>query len=312
MLPPDGQITIRDEHGAAELDELANVKNVRQVSRATRALAGLTSEAFAAPGGFPIIVGGDHSLAIGSVSAALDAAGEDPDQPGVSRLGVVWIDAHADINSRLTSPSGNLHGMPLSLLLGIDDTHRLPAFRDWVRPAANHVVAEGSEDADGYVSRLRLDPSRLCFIGLRDVDAGERRLLRDHNITSFSMHQVDKLGIGTILNLILTQLGPTTPLHLSFDIDSLSPEYAPSTGTRVKGGLSLREGLFSVRTLGVSGRLQSMDIVEVNPSIGRPHQVASTAAAAVAVTAQAVEAVGSVQRGGGGREVEGERGRERE
>jgi arginase len=132
---------------------------------------------------------------------------------------VIWIDAHADINTAATTDSGNLHGMPVSLLLGVSGNEELQANFSWLNNAPF----------------VRLAASRLVYIGLRDVDEGEKKVLKDHGIKGFSMHHVDKYGIGKVVEMALDYVNPNRdlPIHLSFDVDALDPSVAPSTGTPV-------------------------------------------------------------------------------
>ncbi|KAJ7864838.1 hypothetical protein B0H14DRAFT_2735855 [Mycena olivaceomarginata] len=167
---------------------------------------------------------------------------------------VIWIDAHADINTLESTDSGNIHGMPVSFLLGIGS--KIPEF-GWVKPL--------------------LKPERLVYIGLRDVDAGEKRILKENNIKAFSMHEVDKYGIGKVVELALDHVNPERklPIHLSFDVDALDPSVAPSTGTPVRGGLTFREGHYICEaiwedwTFGRSG-------FNVNPSLADAASVKQT------------------------------------
>lgn len=126
---------------------------------------------------------------------------------------VIWVDAHADINTPETTESGNIHGMPVAFLLGLGEP--VPEF-SWIKPI--------------------LTPQRIVYIGLRDVDAGEKRILREHGIKAFSMHEVDKYGIGRVVEMALDHVNPSRdkPIHLSFDVDALDPTVAPSTGTPVR------------------------------------------------------------------------------
>jgi arginase len=113
-----------------------------------------------------------------------------------------------------------------------------------------------------------LDPSRIVYVGLRDVDSAEKKLIKEHGIKAFSMHEVDRYGIGKVMEMVLDYLGPGCPLHLSFDVDALDPSVAPATGTPVRGGLTFREGHFLCESVYETGRLVSLDIMEVNPSLG--------------------------------------------
>lgn len=159
---------------------------------------------------------------------------------------VIWVDAHADINTPLTTDSGNLHGCPISFLLGLKGCD-IPPFNVWLEPC--------------------LAPQDLVYIGLRDIDNGEKQILRDLGIKVFSMHDVDKYGIGRVMDMVLAHVGATRPIHLSFDVDALDPSVAPSTGTPVRGGLTFREGHFICEAIAETGNLVGLDIVEVNPDL---------------------------------------------
>eukprot|EP01147_Barroeca_monosierra_P010145 gene10145-2309_t len=187
-------------------------------------------------GRFVLTLGGDHSISTGTLAGALSTR---PD------VGVLWIDAHADINTPETSPSGNMHGMPLGLVSGLCDVTHIPGMA-WLKD----------------VPKLNLD--NLVYIGLRDLDMGERTLLRNRNIKTFTMYHVDKYGIGKVMEMALDHFGQR-PIHLSYDIDACDPIIAPSTGTAVRGGLSFREAHFVAEAAAESCNLVSMDLVEVNP-----------------------------------------------
>ncbi len=189
---------------------------------------------------FSLTLGGDHSVAIGSIGGALMAR---------PNLGVIWVDAHGDFNTPETSPSGNIHGMPLSFLTGLMKKYALPGF-DWLR---NH-----------------LSPNQLVLIGIRSIDSEERELMKSWGVNVFSMTEVDRYGIGGVMERtlgILHRDGPR-PLHLSYDIDSVDPHFAPSTGTRVRGGLNYREAHYIAESVAETGMLTGMDLVEINPRLG--------------------------------------------
>lgn len=180
-----------------------------------------------------IFLGGDHSISIGTVA-------------GVTRhspIGLIWIDAHADINTPETTPSGNIHGMSMATLLGDGPTD---------------LVNIGYEGA-------KVRPEQIVMIGLRDIDPGERGKLRQNGITVFTMRQIDELGMATVLRLTLERLRQYPYLHVSLDLDGLDPEVAPGVGTPVPGGLSYREAHLSMEILADSGKVRSLDIVEINP-----------------------------------------------
>ncbi|CEL07297.1 Putative Arginase [Aspergillus calidoustus] len=215
----------------------------RAVSAVTETLSRQTYE-HSREGKFTLTLGGDHSIAIGSISGIARATRERLGR----EIGVIWVDAHADINIPEMSPSGNIHGMPMAFLTGLAKEEKKDIF-GWLQE--NHLV------------NLR----KLVYIGLRDVDRGEKKLLREHGIKAFSMHDVDRHGIGRVVEMALAHIGNDTPIHLSFDVDALDPQYAPSTGTPVRGGLTLREGDFICECVHETGNLISMDLVEVNPSL---------------------------------------------
>lgn len=212
------------------------LKNPRLVSRVTEAVSQVVGS-HAKNGSLPITLGGDHSLALGTVSGTLST------YPNAC---VIWIDAHADINTTETTDTGNIHGMPVSFLLGIGS--KIPDFA-WVKPL--------------------LRPDRIVYIGLRDVDVGEKQILRKNNIKAFSMHEVDKYGIGKVVDMALDHVNPRRdrPIHLSFDVDALDPSVAPSTGTPVRGGLTFREGHYICEAIAETGLLVALDLMEVNPSL---------------------------------------------
>lgn len=192
-----------------------------------------------------VTIGGDHSLALGTIYGTSRV---------YSEYCVVWIDAHADINTPETTQSGNIHGMPLSWLCGMT-SNKIEGF-EWIddKPA--------------------LPKHRLVYIGLRDLDAGEKKLLKDHNIKAYSMHQVDRYGIGQVVQMALDHVNPSRnlPIHLSFDVDALDPSVAPSTGTPVRGGLTFREGHYICEAIWETGLLVAMDLMEVNPTLGDASQ----------------------------------------
>ncbi|KAK7040911.1 Arginase, catabolizes arginine to ornithine and urea [Paramarasmius palmivorus] len=246
------------EEITAESDPpIGKLKNPRFVSRVCESVAQVVGE-HAKKGELPVTLGGDHSLAMGTISGTLATH---PDAC------VVWIDAHADINTPETTESGNIHGMPVSFLLGI--AGKVPEY-DWVKPA--------------------LKANRLVYIGLRDVDSGEKRILKENNIKAFSMHEVDKYGIGKVVEMALDHVNPNRdlPIHLSFDVDALDPSVAPSTGTPVRGGLTFREGHYICEAIWETGLLVALDIMEVNPSLQDEASVKQTVAVGCSLTRAAL------------------------
>ncbi len=189
-------------------------------------------------GGLPIFLGGDHSIAAGTIAgvgAHFRERGE--------RVGVIWFDAHADMNTPDSSPSGNVHGMPLSSLLGYGD------------PGMTSI-------GGGKV----ISPEHVAIIGARDVDDNEKRIVAESGVTVFSMKEIDMLGMAEVTRRAIEIAGSETAgIHLSFDIDGLDPMVAPGVGTPVRGGISFREAHLFMEILADSGLLVAMDVVELNP-----------------------------------------------
>lgn len=216
-----------------------NIKFPKELGEACEELAMLTQKSNDQKE-FTLTIGGDHSIAIGSIGGAL-----------LSRpnLGVIWVDAHGDFNTPETSPSGNIHGMPLSFLSGMMKRYSLPSF-DWLK---NHLSSD-----------------QLVLVGIRSIDEEERIIMKRWGVHVFSMTEIDRLGIGKVMEEVMNILfknGPR-PIHLSYDIDAVDPHFAPSTGTRVRGGLNYREAHYIAEAAAESGALVGMDLVEINPHLG--------------------------------------------
>mmetsp|Transcript_39646 Transcript_39646/g.71402 ORF Transcript_39646/g.71402 Transcript_39646/m.71402 type:complete len:385 (-) Transcript_39646:716-1870(-) len=223
-----------------------NAKHSLEVGSGTKVLADLV-ESKLKLGRFPLILGGDHSIGIGSLAGILRAKPE---------TGVIWVDAHADLNIPSVSESGNMHGMSLGLMMKelMPDRSVIPGF-EWME--------EGT-------SSPFLPPDSLVYVGLRDVDKAERHFIRQLGIKTFTMYEIDHLGIGRVMDLALEHLlkkNPDRPLHLSYDIDAVDPLHAPATGTAVRGGLTWREAHFVAECVVKSGALASAEIVEVNATL---------------------------------------------
>lgn len=213
----------------------ASAKYLSVINSVCNDLAAIVKDAVQA-GGLPIVLGGDHSIAVGTLDGLTRARGEPP--------GLVWIDAHADINSPDSSPTGNVHGMPLYFAL-----------------------------RKGFA-----DPARTVQIGLRDVDQNEKELLREFGVKTYTMTDVDKLGMVSVMNQARSIAGVRgKPIHVSFDMDAIDPSEAPGTGTPVKGGLSYRESHLVMEMLYESGQLGSIEIVEINPILDHRNQTATLA-----------------------------------
>ena len=207
-------------------------------------------QAEAAAGRFVLTLGGDHSIAMGTVAGML----QHYHKLGQRGPGIVWVDAHADINDPSTSPSGNIHGMPLSFLMKLFETSAVPGC-EWLSD----------------IPRLARD--QIVYVGLREVDAGEKAAIKNLGLKAYTMKEVDALGIGNVMREALQHLNTAgyQNLHLSYDIDGVDPVLAPATGTRVPGGLSYREAHYIAEACADSGKLRSMDMVEINPDLANEH-----------------------------------------
>ena len=196
----------------------------------------------------PITLGGDHSLAAGSVGASADFAAR-RGRP----IGLIWIDAHGDMNTPATTRSGNVHGMPLAALLGYEPTE---------------LAAIG-----GRRPKVRAD--RTVLVGVRDLDPLEKELIRASKIRVFTMADIDEHGIGVVMKRALAVAGRgTAGIHVSLDLDVCDPAIAPGVGTPVKGGLDYREAHAAMETIARSGKLMGLDLVEINPVLDIQNQTA--------------------------------------
>jgi arginase len=202
-------------------------------------------------GAIPLVLGGDHSVALGTLGGLAAVHG-----PG----GVLWIDAHADINTPETSPSGNVHGMPLAAAMGLAG----PEFESdvWPLPA--------------------VDPRRVALLGLRHADDGERGLLREADVRVFTMSEIDRIGVERAMREALDRVSGPGFVHVSLDMDVLDPELAPGVGTPVRGGLTYREAHLALELVAESGLAGSFEVVEVNPILDRENTTALTAVELVA------------------------------
>jgi arginase len=216
----------------------ARKKYVREIASVCEALFHLSSDSFAA-GGFPVVLGGDHSVAAGSVAAASRHA------RGMGKpLGLLWVDAHGDMNTPSSSTSGNVHGMPLAALLGQEPSELSQLGGFCPKVASEHTV----------------------LVGVRNLDDREKDIVRASGVHVFTMKDIDRLGIAVVTEraIELAARG-TAGIHVSFDMDVCDPAIAPGVGTPVKGGLNYREAHLLMETVADSGLLRSLDLVEVNP-----------------------------------------------
>ncbi len=218
---------------------LDGYRNLPQVAAWNREVHGAVHRELNA-GRLPILLGGDHSLSIGSVSAVARQCRE-TNRP----LRVIWLDAHADFNTRTLSPSGSLHGMPVACLCGLG-------------PAALVQI--------GGVTPA-ISPQWVRQVGIRSVDPGERRLVHEQQLAVFDMRFIDEMGVRRAMDAALEDLHPDTHLHVSFDVDFLDPEIAPGVGTTVAGGMTYREAQLCMEMIADTGRMGSLDIMELNPAL---------------------------------------------
>ncbi len=232
--------------GSPQARFLAQIKETCE--RIARAVARAVEQ-----GQTPIVLGGDHSIALGTLGGLASVHG-----PG----GVLWLDAHGDLNTPASSPSGNVHGMPLAAALGRD----VEAFASdaWPLPA--------------------LDPEHVVLIGVRSLDEGERAFVRESGIGIYTMSELDRRGIEPVMHEALERVEGAAFVHVSLDMDVVDPDMTPGVGTPVRGGLSYREAHLALELVAESGLLGSLEIVEVNPILDRGNE---TAALAVELAASA-------------------------
>ena len=199
-------------------------------------------------GALPLVIGGDHSLGAGSVGATADYAAAHNGQ-----IGLLWIDAHADMNTPTTTPSGNVHGMPLSALLG----------------------QEPFELAKIGATFPKVRPEKTVLIGIRNLDEAEKTKVRDAGVHVFTMKDLDRMGIATVMERAMSiATDGTLGVHVSFDLDVCDPAIAPGVGTPVKGGLNYREAHMVMEMLADTDRLLALDLVEINPILDSQNQTA--------------------------------------
>lgn len=223
------------------------LKNLDEVVEANEALAQKVSDIIKA-GRFPLVLGGDHSIAIGTLAGLTQT---------YRNLGVIWFDAHADMNTAETSPSGNIHGMPLAVSMGYGHERLTTLFHN-----GNFI-----------------QPENLIIIGARSVDPGERELIQKLGITVFTMHEIDKYGMTAVMKKTLAHLKERAVdgVHLSLDLDGLDPLYTPGVGTPVDGGMTYRESHLALEMLQEAECITSAEFVEVNPILDEQNKTADVA-----------------------------------
>jgi len=245
-----GDMTIGQREDEKEGGEPASeeLRNLKAITKASAKLAE-TVDKIVASGAFPLVLGGDHSIAIGTLAGLAKH---------YQNLGVIWYDAHADLNTKESSPSGNIHGMPLAISLGIGH--------------------EGLTSIYGKKTKIKAE--NIVIIGARSLDDGEKELIRDKGIKVYTMHEIDRLGMTRVMEETIDYLrGRTDGVHLSLDLDALDPNDAPGVGTPVAGGISYRESHLAMEMLEESKLITSAEFVEVNPILDEKNRTAEAAVA---------------------------------
>jgi arginase len=232
----DGDIVIKNmeelkvgNERARYLAEIARASGV--IARKVERIIGL--------GHFPLVLGGDHSIAVGTVSGIAAFARQEN-----RRVGVLWIDAHGDINTPETSPSGNIHGMPLAAVLGYG-TSELTEIGGWAP---------------------KVNAANVALVGIRSLDSGEKKRLKETGVQVHTMSEIDRHGVPQVMKKAIARVTDGTDyVHVSFDLDAVDPSVAPGVGTPVKGGLDYREAHLIMEVIADSGIMTSMEVVEANP-----------------------------------------------
>jgi arginase len=204
-------------------------------------------EIITSDGDFPLVLGGDHSIVLGSLAGVAATA----KKTGAS-VGVLYVDAHGDFNTTETTPSGNIHGECLAASAGLG------------LPALTNLYFEGR----------KIDPKNICFVGSRDLDPGEKKLMKEAGVTVFTMSDIDCLGFPAVVRQVLAFFKNIDTIHVSFDMDVLDPMFAPGTGIPLPGGLTNREALLLMEEIATTGKVKSAEIVEVNPILDVRNQTA--------------------------------------
>ncbi|MFC7686112.1 arginase [Ureibacillus sp. GCM10028918] len=246
-IKDEGDIVVKRAMNNTQLD--TNLKNLKEVVEVCTQLSNKVSEVIG-QGRFPLVLGGDHSIAIGTLAGL--AAHYD-------NLGVIWYDAHADLNTPATSPSGNIHGMPLAVSIGLGDERLLTI--------------------GGPAPKIK--PENIIIIGARSVDPGERDLIREKGIKVYTMHEIDRMGMTRIMEETIAYFKErkVDGVHLSLDLDGLDPLYTPGVGTPVPGGITYRESHLAMEMLEEEGIITSAEFVEVNPILDERNKTADVAVA---------------------------------
>lgn len=248
-----GDVFIRNQERQKVTDK--NLKYLNEIIKTSLQLAGLVQNSLD-KNHFPLCLGGDHSMALGSIAGIASHCRQKNKE-----LGVIWIDAHADMNTHETTPSGNIHGMPVAASIGL-----------------------GHESLTNLLDfSPKVKPENFFLVGIRSIDPYERENIKRVNLPVYTMTDVDKLGIHRIINNILKKLKDKADhIHVSFDLDSVEPAVAPGVGTPVSGGLNYREAHLLMESIADCGCMSSLEIAEVNPILDNRNQSACLAAELVA------------------------------
>ena len=240
-----GNVPVVQRESQGEVDSRA--KYLPQIADTCTTVAEIVDRALG-EGKFPLVLGGDHSIAIGTVSGASHyflRRGE--------KLGLIWIDAHTDMNTPDSSPSGNVHGMPLACCIGQGPAELTGIF--------------------GYSPKI--SPANVALVGIRSVDVAERDIVQHSGVHAFTMRDIDERGMRSVFEEAIAVAGAgTAGIHVSLDMDAVDPQEAPGVGTPIRGGITYREAHLAMEMLGDSGRVASMEVVEVNPVIDEANRTA--------------------------------------
>lgn len=246
-IKDEGDIIVKKGVISSQLG--TNLKNLKEVVEVCTQLSKKVNEVLDQDR-FPLVLGGDHSIAIGTIAGLAIK---------YKNLGVIWYDAHADINTPDTSPSGNIHGMPLAVCIGLGD--------------------ERLVEIGGFAPKIK--PENIIIIGARSVDPGEKRLIKEKGIKVYSMHEIDRLGMTQVIKESIAYLKErqVDGVHLSLDLDGLDPLYTPGVGTPVPGGITYRESHLAMELLEEEQMITSAEFVEVNPILDERNKTADAAVA---------------------------------
>lgn len=245
-----GDLVVR-RHASGSQGVQTNLKYLDEITKVNAELCLLVADTIQ-QGLFPLVLGGDHSIAIGTIAGVRQHHEE---------LGVIWFDSHGDVNTAVTSPSGNIHGMSLAVALG------------YGHPKLTTIGG----------AFPKLNPAQVAIVGARSLDPGERAFLKQQGILVHTMHEIDRLGMARVMEQAIDHVSRgTTGVHLSLDLDGLDPGYAPGVGTPVSGGLTVRESYLAMELLSEAGVLVSAEFVEVNPILDHRNQTAKVAVSLIA------------------------------